>query len=55
MMNCPIDEYKRYIDGQRTAIDLFSITENSKILRKTHSVLKDINKLCSQMKEICTL
>ena len=50
-----IDKYKGHIDGQRTAIDLFSITENSKILRKTHSVLKDINKLCSQVKEICTL
>ena len=50
-----IDEYKGYIDGQRTAIDLFSITQNSKILRKSHSVLKDINKLCSQVKEICTL
>ena len=45
--------YSGHSEGQRTAIDLFTITINHELLFKTNKMLTDVNQLCRDVKGIC--
>ena len=45
--------YSGYSEGQKTAIDLFTITINRELLFKTNTMLTDVNRLCRDVNAIC--
>ena len=44
--------YSGYSEGQKTAIDLFTITINCELLFKTNTMLTDVNRLCHDVNAI---
>ena len=45
--------YSGYSEGQKTAIDLFTITINHELLFKTNTMLTYVNCLCHDVNAIC--
>ena len=45
--------YSGFSEGQKTAIDLFTITINRELLFKTNTMLTDVNCLCRNVNAIC--
>ena len=45
--------YSGFSEGQKTAIDLFTITINHELLFKTNTMLTDVNHLCHNINAIC--
>ena len=45
--------YSGFSEGQKTAIDLFTITINRELLFKTNTMLTDVNCLCCHVNAIC--
>ena len=45
--------YSGFSEGQKTAIDLFTITINCELLFKTNTMLTDVHRLCRNVNAIC--
>ena len=50
-----VGDFSGFTEGQKIGLDFNTLSENRDILLKTHNVLKDINQLCRDVKEICSL
>ena len=50
-----VTEYAGFTEGTKIALDIRTINENRQILLKTQNMLKEVNQLCVDVKEICTV
>ncbi|MCG8626323.1 MAG: hypothetical protein MJE68_30535, partial [Proteobacteria bacterium] len=48
-----VELYSGFVEGQKIALDCNTVNQNRAVFEKTKDVLKDINRLCRDIKEIC--